>query len=95
MPSLKSVFLGMGPVCADLEPPLDRLTGHGRPATQLSRIGVYTVYQGNSTNTCTKALLKSSTVAKAGLPVAIERPRTSYTCSSGSRSGDIADHSNP
>ncbi|GFT70686.1 hypothetical protein TNCV_1784121 [Trichonephila clavipes] len=55
----------------------------------------YTVYQGNSTNTCTKALLKSSTVAKTGLPVAIERPRTPYTCSTGSRSGDIAGHFNP
>ncbi|GFV66247.1 hypothetical protein TNCV_3173411 [Trichonephila clavipes] len=55
----------------------------------------YTVYQGNSTNTCNKALLKSSTVAKASLPVAIERPRTSYTCFTGPRLGDIAGHSNP
>ncbi|GFW09151.1 hypothetical protein TNCV_1662901 [Trichonephila clavipes] len=55
----------------------------------------YTVYQGSSTNTCSKALLKSSTVAKTGLPVAIERPRMPYTCSTRSRSGDIAGHSNP
>ncbi|GFX78741.1 hypothetical protein TNCV_3695771 [Trichonephila clavipes] len=30
MPPLKFVFRGMGPVCADLEPPLERLTGIGR-----------------------------------------------------------------
>ncbi|GFX11439.1 hypothetical protein TNCV_2818731 [Trichonephila clavipes] len=38
MPPLKFVFPGMGPVCADLEPALDRLTGIGRLASPLVRL---------------------------------------------------------
>ncbi|GFY21198.1 hypothetical protein TNCV_3992421 [Trichonephila clavipes] len=44
---------------------------------------------GNITHSCPKALLSLWMIIGAGLRTAIERPRTSRTCSIGLKSGDI------
>ncbi|GFX59641.1 hypothetical protein TNCV_3754061 [Trichonephila clavipes] len=47
---------------------------------------------GNHTHSFTKALMSLSMVVGAGFRAAIERQRTSHTCSIGLRSVDITGH---